>query len=130
MDRGLREPYIRRMTIGTRLYTYFQGQFVGQDADGNRYYQERRKRPDYPRRRRWVLYAGQPEASEVPPEWHAWLHYTVDAPLPESARKPWQKPHQPNLTGTPASYRPLGHDYRGGHRAKATGDYDAWTPGS
>ena len=77
-----------------------------------------------------MIYAGAPEASEVPPEWHAWLHYTTDAPLPEQGRKPWQKPHIANATGTPAGYRPPGHDYSGGQRATATGDYEAWTPGS
>jgi NADH:ubiquinone oxidoreductase subunit len=76
-----------------------------------------------------VTYAGRPEASSVPPEWHAWLHYLTDAPLPAEARRAWQKPHQPNPTGTAASYRPPGHDYAGGKRAAATGDYEAWTPG-
>ena len=75
-------------------------------------------------------YAGAVEASRVPPEWHAWLHYTTDAPLLERARYPWEKPHQANATGTPESYRPPGHDYQGGKRARATGDYEAWTPGS
>ena len=47
-----------------------------------------------------------------------------------SDAEPWQKPHLPNATGTAASYRPPGHDYEGGHRARATGDYEAWTPES
>ena len=34
--------------------------------------------------RRWVLYAGEAEASAVPAEWHSWLHFTTDAPLPMS----------------------------------------------
>jgi NADH:ubiquinone oxidoreductase subunit len=120
---------LRDMTIGTRLFTWFKGRLVGSDAAGNRYYQERRPRPGL-RDRRWVLYAGSPEASKVPPEWHAWLHYTTEAPLPDSGRRVWQKPHEPNPTGTPAGYRPPGHDYVGGVRAPATGDYEAWTPGS
>ena len=36
----------------------------------------------------------------MPPEWHAWLHYTTDTPLAETARRPWQKPHLANATGT------------------------------
>ncbi len=116
------------MNIGTRLFTYLHGQPVGRDAEGNRYYQERRPRAPGLRQRRWVLYAGAEEATAVPPEWHAWLHYTTDAPLSDAARRPWQKPHLPNLTGTALSYRPPGHDYQGGHRAAATGDYEAWTP--
>lgn len=114
------------MNIGTRLFTWLHGRRVGSDADGNIYYAERRPRTGR-RGRRWVAYAGVPEASDVPPEWHAWLHYTTDAPLAASNR-PWRKPHIPNPTGTADSYRPPGHDYEGGQRAPATGDYEAWTP--
>ena len=117
------------MTIGTRLFTFFNGRLVGSDPDGNRYYEMKRIRPGI-RTRRWVLYKGEAEASAVPPEWHAWLHHTTDVPIPMSSRKPWQLPHQQNLTGTAGSYRPPGHDYRGGHRPPATGDYESWTPGS
>jgi NADH:ubiquinone oxidoreductase subunit len=117
------------MNIGTRLFTMLKGRRVGADAAGNVYFEERRPRAGY-RIRRWVGYAGPSEPSAVPPEWHAWLHYTTDAPIPDSLRRPWQKPHLMNLTGTPGSYRPPGHDYEGGQRAVTTGDYEAWTPGS
>ena len=117
------------MNIGTWLFTLRKGRQIGSDAMGNRYYVEKSPRPAPARTRRWVIYAGAEEASAVPPEWHSWLHYTTDAPIAESARKPWQKPHLPNATGTPDGYRPAGHDYKGGQRAKATGDYEAWTPG-
>jgi NADH:ubiquinone oxidoreductase subunit len=50
--------------------------------------------------------------------------------LPLEPRRVWEKPHQANLTGTPQGYRPAGHDYAGGKRAAASGDYEAWTPGS
>jgi len=116
-------------TIGTRLFTWLRGRAVGTDAAGNTYYEERRARAGG-KPRRWVIFAGPAEASAVPPEWHGWLHYTTVDPIPQEARRPWMKPYQPNMTGTPASYRPPGHDYRGGHRAPATGDYEAWTPGS
>ncbi len=75
-----------------------------------------------------MLYTGTVEASRVPPEWHAWLHYTVDAPLERSPAKPWIKDHQPNLSGTAAAYLPTGHDFRGGQRQQATGDYEPWQP--
>lgn len=115
------------MTIGTRLFTKLRGREVGRDRFGNIYYEEREPRPGM-RRRRWVIYARSVDASEVPPEWHAWLHYTTDAPLPEEKRYPWQQEHQPNLTGTPAAYRPPGHDLEGGRRQRATGDYEPWSP--
>lgn len=121
--------YMGRMNIGTRIFTLLRGQLVGTDQAGNNYYQERAVRPNG-RSRRWVDYKGAVEASSVPPEWHCWLHYTTDRPIPESARRPWSKPPVSNRTGTAASYRPPGHDYEGGRRAKATGDYESWTPGS
>lgn len=119
------------MTIGTLIYTRLYGEKVGTDPFGNDYYQERRRPRPGARRKRWVIYAGEPEASAVPPEFHAWLHYTTDT-FPADAgrnRKPWQKPHQPNLTGSPGAYRPPGHVLEGGARAKGTGDYEPWTPG-
>ena len=109
---------------GMFFLTLFKGKYVGADALGNQYYE----RPGKHRSRRWVIYAGPTEASVIGPEWHAWLHHLTDAPLPASGAKPWQRPHKANLTGTPASYRPSGHDYMGGNRAKASADYEAWSP--
>jgi NADH:ubiquinone oxidoreductase subunit len=113
---------------GLVLMTLRQGGFVGKDSLGNRYFQQRIAAKGA-RPRRWVVYAhGGTDASVIGPEWHAWLHHLTDEALPDSGRKPWQKPHQPNLTGTVAGYRPAGHDYEGGQRAAASGDYQAWTP--
>ena len=119
------------MNIGTWIFTKLNGRKVGADSAGNVYYEDRKPRPGpgSRRTRRWVAYKGDAEASAVPPEWHSWLHYTTDQPLPDTGRKPWQKPHEANHTGSAQSYRPPGHDYEGGKRAKATGDYEAWTPG-
>lgn len=114
------------MRIGTILYTRYHGERVGEDTFGNEYYVEKNP-PTNRRAKRWVMYKGEPEASKVPPEWHAWLHYTAEAPIRVQAR-PWMKPHQPNLTGTPHAYLPPGHDARGGKRDHATGDYEAWDP--
>jgi NADH:ubiquinone oxidoreductase subunit len=124
------------MTIGTRLLTWFRGELVGSDSFGNRYYREKgnRERPRgggrASREKRWVVYQGEPEASKVPSEWHAWLHHTVDeVPHPEARTKyPWEKEHQPNLSGTPLAYHPRGSVLRGGVRAPAAGDYEPWTP--
>lgn len=125
------------MTIATRFYTWLKGELVGSDAYGNRYFRERsgRKRgsgilpASMRHERRWVLYDGEAEASKVPPEWHAWLHHTIEqAPTGARPQRPWQKPHVPNMTGTAEAYRPPGHDFEGGRRAKATGDYEPWKP--
>ncbi len=149
MDRGARFSYISLMSTppasrkisfgqlgglrglmrnpGLFLMTLRHGALIGRDALGNLYF-ERAARPGITHTRRWVVYKGAPEASVIGPEWHAWLHHLTDAPLPDTGAKPWQKPHQPNLTGTAASYRPAGHDYEGGKRARAAADYEAWTP--
>lgn len=109
---------------GLYLLTLFRGKFVGRDAQGNQYFERPGARG---RIRRWVVYAGAAEASKVPPEWHAWLHHITDAPLSAPAR-PWQRPHRANPTGTVAGYRPPGHEYMGGQRAKVSADYEAWAP--
>ncbi|MBL22598.1 MAG: NADH:ubiquinone oxidoreductase subunit NDUFA12 [Rhodospirillaceae bacterium] len=115
-------------TMITRMMTLFSGSLVGEDEEGNRYYQERRI-PKTGRRRRWVVYSGDEEASRVPAAWHGWLHYTVDEPpSEEDAEHPWQKDHLPNMTGTADAYRPPGHTLAGGKRDRATGDYEPWTP--
>ena len=75
------------MNIGTWLFTKLKGRQVGSDAAGNLYFEEKRQRPGSVRNRRWVSYNGPVEASAVPPEWHAWLHYTTEAPLPDTGRK-------------------------------------------
>ncbi len=124
------------MTIGTRIMTWLRGELVGTDLSGNRYFRDKRHlslsrgggRPS--REKRWVLYDGEVEASRVPPEWHAWLHHTVDE-VPKDGGKllyPWQKPHQPNLSGTAKAYRPPGSVLVGGPRERATADYEPWRP--
>lgn len=112
-------------TMGTRFFTWRKGRPVGQDDQGNRYYISKDGTD-----RRWVIYNGLAEASRVPPEWHGWLHHTVDVPPTEENYTPreWQKPHVPNMTGTPYAYRPQGSLHRGAQRPPATGDYQAWRP--
>ena len=116
-------------TIGTALFSAMNGEKVGTDAAGNAYFRARKKLPDG-RERRWVIYNGANDASRVPAEWHGWLHGSYDA-LPESHLPPpriWEVDYTPNLTGSAAAYRPQGALERGGRRAAATGDYEAWTP--
>lgn len=113
------------------LFTLFsRGSKVGADPYGNIYYRTA-ARPGYKHERRWVIYKGEPDASNVPPEWHGWLHHQCDTVPNESGpsfRRSWQKPHRPNRTGTSGAYRPPGHVLEGGQRKAATGDYEAWTP--
>lgn len=121
-------------TLNTRFYTWLYGEFVGHDEFGNAYYRRKggRKDPALGFDRRWVIYNGISEASMTPPGWNGWLHHTVDTPPTEEDYKPhpWEKPHIPNETGTPAAYRPKGsvlHPYP--KRQDNDGDYEAWSPG-
>ena len=121
-------------TFGTLLWTSLYGELVGEDELGNRYYRTRRGKidPTLNMERRWVVYNGYAEPSNVPPSWHGWLHHTVDVPPTDENYQPreWEKPHVPNMTGTAAAYRPSGSTLASGRRPKATGDYQAWTPGN
>jgi NADH:ubiquinone oxidoreductase subunit len=111
-------------TLGTRFHTWRNGEFVGEDEQGNRYYRSRVGD------RRWVIYNGLAEASRIPPGWHGWMHRRTDVPPTEESYTPreWQKPHQPNLTGTPAAYQPRGSILTPESRPQVTGDYEPWTP--
>lgn len=116
--------------IQIRFLTWRRGELVGSDRFGNSYYRARNDRQGM-RERRWVMYVGEPEASKVPPEWHAWLHHSADKPLPEGNgphHKPWQQEWRPNPSGSAQAYRPPGHALQGGQRGRATGDYEPWAP--
>lgn len=114
-------------TIGTALHTWRKGTKVGSDDQGNTYY---RDSAEGKAQRRWVMYNGEIEASRVPPEWHAWLHYTVSEPPSERAPvvKAWEKEHEANLTGQDGAYFPPGSLASTGKRETSTGDYEAWAP--
>lgn len=109
-------------TLGTQLYTWRKGVRVGEDDQGNAFYES------HDGKRRWVIFNGEAEASRVAPDWHGWLHHTWDeppskAPLPH---KTWEKPHQENLTGTALAYAPAGSLRRAEPESRS--DYDAWNP--
>ncbi len=118
------------MTITTRLYTILCGNHVGTDQFGNRYFRRKARSHGSRHEKRWVVYNGKAEPSKVPPEWHGWLHYTLDT-LPSERNTPrykWEKPHLPNLTGTKGAYAPPGHLFKGAKREASTSDYEAWKP--
>ena len=117
-------------TWSNRIYTALRGRHVGTDDGGNRYYVQTKGVGPLGVPRRWFIYKDGAEASKIPPEWHGWMHYTVDTPPTEEkyTPAPWQKPHQPNLTGTAAAYRPSGSILGAGTRPRATGDYKPWRP--
>ena len=109
-------------TLGTQFYTARHGVKGGEDDQGNIYYETR------DRKRRWVIFNGEAEASRVPPEWHGWLHHSWDEPPTKAPlkKKAWEKPHQENLTGTPAAYAPAGSIRKSQPAVRS--DYEAWQP--
>lgn len=110
-------------TWGTRLYTWRFGTPVGEDGFGNVYFEGDGGR-------RWVRYAGDADASAIPPGWHGWMHYRTDTPpaREDYAPREWEKPHRPNLTGTAEAYLPRGSIANPADRPRVTGDYEAWRP--
>lgn len=123
--------WLRNNTLGTYLLTRRKGEFVGEDEFGNKYYRERGA-TDWRSERRWVVYAseGEIDGSMVPAGWSAWLHHNFEKTPDQMPlqHKRWEKPHLPNLSGTPEAYVPPGHESRGGKRDPATGDYEAGAP--
>ena len=109
-------------TLNTQIFTWRKGVKVGEDDQGNVFYKTRDDA------KRWVIFNGEIEASRISPDWHGWLHRTWDEPPTEKplARKPWEKPHQENLTGTEMAYTPAG-SIRQAHPAERR-DYEAWSP--
>src|SRR5689334_1892802 len=107
-------------TWGTALNTARHGKLVGQDGAGNTYYRSFGHQIDAAmgHERRWVVYNGPIEASNVPPAWRSWLTHTHDVPPSEEKYVPhaWQTAHLPNMTGTPYAYRPEGSTARSGER--------------
>ncbi len=99
------------------LENFYLCQRMGADSFGNTYYERLSKNA---RPKRWVLYKGRAEGSKIPPEWHLWLHHTTASPPQKQRAYPWQKPHQPNLSGTSHAYKPA--------PSRKKPAYQAWTP--
>ena len=119
-----------RETLSLRLSTWWRGEFVGEDEFGNRYYRAPSRIPRSIRERRWVVYSGYAEPSTIPGAWHGWIHHTVDHPPTARAYVPypWEKPHQPNLTGTAYAYRPPGSLLVPDPRDAGEPHYEPWRP--
>lgn len=109
-------------TLNTQFFTWRKGMKVGEDTEGNCFYETRDGK------KRWVIYNGEAEASRVSPDWHGWLHHTWNEPPTDKPliRKAWEKPHQENLTGTPEAYAPAGSIRRPDPAPRK--DYEAWSP--
>lgn len=106
--------------MGIFLQTLLYGVRIGKDSLGNQYYRQRQFFLMGKRAKRWVVYAGQNDASSVTASWHAWLHYRTDTPPDnQPLAQSWQKPHLPNQTF---------NDHLCNRVANKIDSYQAWKP--
>ena len=104
-----------KQTFGTFLKTAFFGKLIGKDKYGNKYYKN--KQDD-----RWIVYAGNIDATKITSEWYLWIHHTVNE-VPKKIEKNylWQKDHVENLTGTSKAYKPSKIS-----KSKKNKKYESW----
>lgn len=88
---------------------YKWGTLVGEDKYGNKYYKNNFY---FYGRNRWVEYNHKAfldyDGSQVPAEWHNWLHYvTDDSPIDKPrVNYKWMIDHKENLSGSQMQYVP------------------------
>ena len=61
------------MSLGFKLYSFFNGNLVHQDSLGNKYYHDKKNSS-----KRWVVYASGFGPESLPTQYHNWLHNTSD----------------------------------------------------
>ena len=110
-----------RQTIGTRIWSFFNGNVVGEDEYGNRYFSNKEDT------KRWVIYGGQVEATTVNPEWNNWLRFTSANKPENSSYYNWQIKHAPNQSGTSKAYFPQLSIFNKNDDNKKV-DYEKWSP--
>ncbi|KVH88777.1 probable NADH dehydrogenase [ubiquinone] 1 alpha subcomplex subunit 12 isoform X2 [Cynara cardunculus var. scolymus] len=133
--RDLREDgFLNCLTDGNLLQTKIHNigaTLVGVDKIGNKYY-EKLGETQYGRHR-WVEYAakGRYNASQVPAEWHGWLHFVTDYTgdqLLMLKPKRYGLDHKENFTGEGEEhiYHSKGHALNPGQRDWTR--YQSWQP--
>ena len=61
------------MSLGFKLFSYFNGTLKGRDPFGNSFYESKKDSS-----KRWVLYANTFGPESLPTQYHNWLHSTSD----------------------------------------------------
>ena len=61
------------MSLGFKLYSFFNGNLVHEDSLGNKYYHDKKNI-----QKRWVVYASGFGPESLPTQYHNWLHNTSD----------------------------------------------------
>ena len=108
-------------TIGTRIWSFFNGNLIGSDKFGNKYFSNKSGS------KRWVLYDGEVDSSKVPPEWNGWLRFTSNV-IPSTEKNFfWEKEHEKNYTGTSKAYYPTNSILKNTQKKKMQ-EYEQWSP--
>ncbi|KAI8824932.1 NADH ubiquinone oxidoreductase subunit NDUFA12-domain-containing protein [Fimicolochytrium jonesii] len=97
------------------------GTHAGTDEYGNNYYYNPK---DIVLRDRWIEYGRwNSDPSQIPPEWHQWIHHiTDDIPTAQTVPKPFfTGKHLENLTGSRGAYKPY---------STTVPKFTSWTPGT
>jgi len=61
------------MSLGFKLYSFFNGKLVHEDSLGNKFYHDKSNI-----NKRWVVYAPSLGPESLPTDYHNWLHGTSD----------------------------------------------------
>ena len=89
-----------QQTIGTMIYTFFYGKFIGKDEFENKYYQSKSGK-------RWVIYSNEVDSTTISNDWYPWMHFLNNKiPNKNDNKYQWEKPREKNLTGSDNAYRP------------------------
>ncbi|KAL7752257.1 hypothetical protein RI367_002302 [Sorochytrium milnesiophthora] len=98
---GPRSSWKQLMTLGEIK----AGTLVGTDNLGNEYYENK---DEITVRTRWVVPAKKNfDPSEIPAEWHMWIH-KIDERAPSEAniaQRKWMTPHTDNASGREDAYK-------------------------
>jgi len=79
------------------------GEFKGMDMFGNTYWEGM----TWIGPKRWVDYKNYwYDPTEIPAEWHPWLHYTTDVDGKNLQKPIYSHTHRPNITSSDAPYSP------------------------
>ena len=109
-----------KQTLGTRVWSYFNGLLAGEDKYGNKYFNNKKDT------KRWVIYGDQVEATSVNPEWNNWLRFTSIKKPENIERYSWQIDHKQNQTGTTNAFSPENNYNKIDQKKKV--DYGKWSP--
>ncbi|PPR35643.1 MAG: hypothetical protein CFH26_00473 [Alphaproteobacteria bacterium MarineAlpha6_Bin4] len=109
-----------------QIYSYLNGEFIGKDQLGNKYYKSNISHGTK-KDKRWVLYKKNEDPTNIDPSWHAWLHHIIDKVPDKKKEYYWQKKITPNLTGSNNAYLPEGHSLNKKKKQQKK-NYEPWVP--